>query len=713
MEFSNILQKGITLHKKNKIREALKIYKKLFNHNKKDIQLLSLLATAYIQLEDYNKSVLILEHALDVHEKDLTIINNLALTYQKLGEINKAINLYNKFKYLFKNDAGFFIQLGNLYSNIKEFDSAIENYNLAINIDQKSFYAYMNIGNVFAEKKFFQKAIDNYKIAININPNFFYTYVNLGNILVKKKLFNEAINNYKISIKLNKNFILSYLNLNKVLYELRKFKEIISNCEYVINLDKNNIEAYYQKATAYNELGKYYFAIKYFKKVIDINPEYKNTLGSVLLAKSYICDWDSYDIYLNKLLSNIDKNLLSAHPATLLIFTDKIEYHHKLNAKFFLKKDFDKKTKSIVKTKKINVGYFSADFSNHAVMRLMKDVFKYHDKQKFNIFAFSFGPRKFDQYSEEIKKYCTNFFDIKKMNVENVLSLCDQNNIDIAIDLMGLTQFHRIELFEQRLAPIQVNWLGYPGTLGVKNMDYLIADKIIIPEKNKKYYFEKILYLPNCYQQNSELKYLHSNKFDKKKFGLKNDSFVYSSFNSQHKITPNVFRSWMKILQKTKKSILWILIEGINARKNILKEAKKMNINEDRIIFAEKLSHEDHLNRLNLADLFLDTFPYNAHTTTSDSLRMGVPVVTLQGETFASRVASSILAQFKLFDLITTNEKDYINKAVEIYNNKNLLDKIKTQINEFKYNSTLYNCKIFTKNLENIYHNIYHHNIFV
>ena len=263
----------------------------------------------------------------------------------------------------------------------------------------------------------------------------------------------------------------------------------------------------------------------------------------------------------------------------------------------------------------------------------------------------------------------------------------------------------RDDIFFYRTAPIQINYLGYPGTLGSEVYDYIIADKIILPKSAQKDYLEKIIYLPNCYQPNQKIRDISKKNFKKEDFGIPKNSFVLGCFNNSYKITPIFFNCWMRILAKTNNSILWLLQNDLEGRKNILKEASKNGIATERIIFAERVSVEEHLKRIGLIDLFLDTCPYNAHTTATEAIRMGVPVLTLKGKSFASRVASSILVNANLQTLITSSLSEYEKKAIDLINN-NKISNLKKHLSNYKNINKLFYSITFTQDLEKIYKKI-------
>ena len=274
--------------------------------------------------------------------------------------------------------------------------------------------------------------------------------------------------------------------------------------------------------------------------------------------------------------------------------------------------------------------------------------------------------------------------------------------LDIAIDLCGYTALNRAEIFSNKLASVQINFLGYPGTMGAEHIDYILADEDIIPE-NEKNFSEDVIYLPNCYQPNTEFKNTTKDNLRKADYNLPENKIVYCNFGPSYKITPEIFDLWMDILKEVPNSILWLLETNISTSKNIIKEAIKRNISEKRILFGKYLPHEQHLKRISLGDIFLDTYPYNAHTTASDSIRVGVPIITLKGRCFASRVCSSILKQVKMEELITESYVDFKDKAINLGKNEQKLINIKDQIKKNSLNSSLFKPEEFTKNLERIY----------
>ena len=315
-------------------------------------------------------------------------------------------------------------------------------------------------------------------------------------------------------------------------------------------------------------------------------------------------------------------------------------------------------------------------------------------------------PHKYDEETKIIEKYSDNFFHLKNYSTNKIVSLVRNENIDIGIDLMGYTEHHRMSIFHQRIAPIQINYLGYPGTIGKKFMDYIVADKILIPENHHKFYLEKIIYLPECYQPQYELTDTSKINFDEK-FDLSKKKFIYANFCNSFKITPMIFNAWMKILNNVHNSVLVLLENDEISKMNLIKEAQKNKIDENRIIFSKRTNYERHIARFKYVNLFLETFPYNGHTTSSEALKSNLPLVTLQGSNFQSRVSASIINNLRLNQLITNNIEDYIKLSIELAKNADKYNEIKNQLKNNLKIERINNNKIYTNNLELAFEKVY------
>ena len=599
--------------------------------------------------------------------------------------------------------------------HLKEYESSINNWKKAIKIKPNHFHAINNLGNAFLKLKKYTEALLSYEQAIKINSNYFEAYNNRGHAFFGLNKLSDALESYNQAIKIKPDYFEAYNAKAFILQKLQRFDEAIKNWRNATKINPNLISAHINLGHIFFDLKKYEEAINSYNCAFVLDPEYPFLLGQLIYTKLKISDWKNLKENLNELEKNILKFKKASSPLPILAFFDS-PYLQKITAEIWAKEHVLKnnkmegifRTEINKKNKKIRIGYYSADFKNHAVGLLIANMLELHDKSKFEIFGFYFGTKTNDKVHNRIVKSCDNFLDISSMDDKEVTELSRNLDIDIAIDLMahsGTT--NRFNIFINRCAPIQINFLGYPGTSGSDCIDYLIADKNLIPKKNQKFYSEKIVYLPHTYQPNDSTRKIPEKIFDKKEFGLPEKSFVLCCFNAHQKITPSVFKIWMKLLKSNNNSILWLLEDNLTSCKNLRLEASLEGVDSERIIFSKRMPVEEHLARHKVADLFVDTFPYTAHTTCSDSLLAGLPVLTCIGESFASRVAASLLNAIDLPELIVSSKKEYEEMAIKIMDNPNYLKEIKKKLERNKLEKPLFDTKLFTKHLEMAFNKMY------
>ena len=647
-----------------------------------------------------NDSKLITEKIILKYPNNYKAKEILALIFLKLEKLPEALELILEAMKL-HSDFLSFDYLGQIYHKMKNYDEAINNFNVSIKLKNNLHVSYINRGSVFEDLENFDEAIKDYKRAIEINPKAYLAYNNIGNIFTKIGKFDEAFNNLKIATQSNK--FLPFYNLGCLFNKINKNEEAIKSLNKSIEINPEHISSYRNRALAYLRSKKFIFAINDYKKIKEINE--KNDDGTYFFCKSIINDWEDYKILTDEIINKI-RNKIKIQPFYLLNFLDDNNIQNACCENYLIETKKSDFKINFLKNKKIKLGYFSADFNNHAVTRLIKDVLKFHDKDKFDVSCFYLHPYKYDEETKLIEKYSDNFLDLKNYSTDKIVSLVRGRNLDIGIDLMGYTEHHRMSIFQERIAPIQINYLGYPGSIGKKFMDYSVADKILIPNNHHKYYLEKIIYLPNCYQPQYELVDTSNKDFDEK-FDLSKKKFIYSNFCNSFKITPLIFKAWMQILNNVSNSILVLLENDETSKINLVKEAKKYNIDKDRLIFSKRTNYEKHIARYKHVNLFLDTFPYNGHTTSSEALKSNLLLVTLQGSSFQSRVSASIINNLKLNELITSNIEDYIKLSVELAKNVDKYNELKNQLkNNLKIEGISTN-EIYTKNLETAFEEVY------
>ena len=669
---NQMFQQAIGLHQQGLLREAQTIYEQIIKMQPNHFDALDLLATIAAQTKNFEKAVDLWSKAIKSNPNDAATYSNQGLA---LHELNR-------------------------------FESAIASYDQAIKLKPDFAQAYYNRGNALKELKQFKSAIASYDQALKIKPDFVKVYYNRGNALKELKQFDEAIINYNKAISLKPDNAEAYNNLGFLLDELKQFDQAMVHYHKAISIKPDFAEAYNNLGGVLSELKRYNEALTHFNQSIKINPEIDYLLDNLTHTKMQLCDWDGIDLLTNRLIENTLKHNKISNPFVSIALIDSPELHHQ-TAKIYADTRYPENKilpglTKYPKHPKIRIGYFSADFREHPVSYLTAELFELHNRDQFEIIAFSFGVNTQDHLRKRLEEGFDQFLDVKDQTAQEIAILARQMEIDIAIDLGGFTSDCRTEIFAMRAAPIQLSYIGYLGSMGANYFDYLIADPTIIPKTHQQYYAEKIVYLPS-YQVNDTKREISEKRFTRSELGLPLNGFVFCCFNSVYKITPSTFDSWIRILLSLENSVLFLLDENETATNNLKKQAKLRGVSENRLIFAKPLPLPEYLARYRIADLFLDTLPYNAGTTASDALRMGLPVLTLMGESFASRMAASLLNAVGLVELITTNQKAYESLAIELASHPKRLEAVRNKLRDKFKTSALFNPMLFTQHLESAY----------
>jgi len=546
--------------------------------------------------------------------------------------------------------------------------------------------------------------------AFRIAPNSFEVLHDLATAYACVGLKQEAVEKFSVAARINPNSSELFYNLGCLHDDLHNPIKANACYQKAMEIDSLFAKPRINLALNLNQVGRFEESIVLLQEALAIEPKADFIFGYLLHARMQIGLWRDFEKDLLKVLDGIQTGQRIIHPFHLLSLVDDPVLLRR-GAEIYAASR-DQVTSSLGKLdlkqgKKIKVGYFSADFKNHPVTHLTAELFELHDKTAFEIYAFSSGLKDEDEQRRRLKKAFHEFIDISNLSDDEVVSLARSKGIDIAVDLGGYTENARIGVFERRVAPIQVSYLGYLGTLGSIHMDYILADHEVIPIEHQQYFAEKIAYLPACYQINDRKRSISEKQFARAEFGLRDESFVFCCFNHSYKITPEVFSSWCNILQRVEGSILWLYESNSIIAKNLREEAKRRGIGPERLVFSSALPGPEYLARYRLADLFLDTFPYNAGTTASDALMVGLPVLTRSGNSFPSRMAGSILKAIGAPELVTHTIAEYESLAVELAKNSSKLKSIRQKINTNKKLAPLFDSPKTTKNIERAYQEMY------
>ena len=692
-----LYNKALDLFEKQKLDKAKEICQKILKENSKDLNTLLLIGVIAFKKKKYLKSIEIFDYAIQFYPKIVDLYLNKTLALISAEKYSDALDCCEKVITLDKNNYKNFNLKGLIFLKQNKIKDALDNFKKSIKIDSNNSETYNNLGLAYKKIKKYKESIDCFKKSINLNSNNPEAYVNLGSSLRDIREHDEAIINYNKAIELNPNSHEAYNNRGLTFKDLNNIDKAISDYKDSLKI-KPSTDAFNNIGNIYKNQNKLEKALENYEKILTLDRDHVGALGNVIHTKNKLCIWNNYE----KSLIEIEKKIKDKKKVTttlpLLSFFDSnniIKQNAILESESYEKSNKKKYKTSI--NKKIKIGYYSADFRNHPVSFQLKKLIELHDKEKFETFAFSFFNKE-DDMKKKLNKLFNHFIDVEKVSDENIANLSKKYQIDIAIDLMGFTQRNRFNIFNIGCAPIQINYLGYAGTLGSNSIDYIIADNFVIPESKQKYFVEKIIYLPHTFMINDDSKKISKKEISKKECNIPENKIIFANFNKFYKITPKVFNSWIQILLKLPDSILWLYNDNNTGRKNLLSEAKKLGLNDNRIFFANKLpDYSDYIARLKNVDLYLDTYPYSSHVVACDVVSADVPILTISGETFSSNVCASILNDLKLNDLIVRNFDEYINKTIEISKN---IKFYKDLLIKNKKNSVLFNTKLYVKNFE-------------
>lgn len=708
------------------------------------------LGNAYRDSGLYEHAIACYQKALQTKPDSIETHINLGIAYQQLGDLDQAASAYLKAIQLKPDSVEAYYNLGNTFKEQGLFDEAIDCYQRSASINPLLVEAFYNQANVLEKQGRFEEAIACLKQCIHFKPGWAEAHINLGNLLKQQGYLDAAISHYHKAIDLKPNLDSAHNNLGNALKDQGSFDKAIAFYQKALQICPGNADAYFnlgiayaeadrkpeasecfQKATrlepefaeAHNylglvlaEQGRRDIAIDCIQKAIEIKPDYLEAYSYLIHHLQYTCNWPSMKIYsarLDELCSRTyGDEALFIEPPFIGIARHFDLDRHLTNAKKWCRKvaqpmqnakpafQFDHRRQE---KQKLSIGYLSNDFHDHATAHLMLSLFKLHNRERFNVYCYSYGPEDNSSYRQQIQANCDQFIDIRSRSIVDAAGRINADEVDILVDLKGHTKAARLGILACRPAPIQVHYLGYPGTTGADFVDYLITDKIVTPIEHIPFYSENLVFMPHCYQVNDHQQKIAPHARSKEEFGLPTDSIVFSSFNLSYKIDPIMFDCWMRILSRVSHGVLWLLKGDDTAERNLRQEAASSGIDCRRLVFADKLAKPEHLARIRLTDLALDTRIVNGHTTTSDSLWAGVPVIILQGGHFASRVSASLLNAVGLSEMITHNLDAYEHLAVNLANYPDELRKIKAKLSRNRLKEPLFDTPRFVWNLEKAY----------
>lgn len=672
---------------------------------------LSLLGIIKAQSGHVEEAADLFKRAVAARPNDAAAHSNYGNVLCDLGRWRDALALYERALQLDPRYWKAYNNRGRALRALGQFDAALESYDRLVGMQPDDGQAHYNRAVTLQDLNRTEEALESYAQAVRLLPRFAEAYYNRGLALHRLRRFEEAIQNYDRALEIAPKFSQAANNRGTSLQELGRHDEALASYRRALHDNPDLADAYNNQGHALKDLNRPEEALQSYQRALQINPGVDWLCGAWLHTKLQLCDWDGLDAAFVTLTAELGKGSKVTQPFTVLACSDQLTLQRRAAEIFADESERQKRPLPALPRRThaevIHIGYYSADFYSHATTQLMAGLIDHHDRTRFAVSAFAFGRHSPDQVTRRMERSFDRFVEVHGKSDREVAEISRDLSIDIAIDLKGFTQDCRPGIFAHRAAPIQVSYLGYPATMGARYIDYIIGDRTVIPAEARAEYSEKVIYLPHSYQINDRAGTEAHKRFSRAELGLPQSGFVFCCFNASYKINAPAFAGWMRILRAIPDSVLWLLSENPVVARNLGGEAERHGVSRERLVFAANLPLAEHLARYRVADLFLDTFPCGAHTTASEALWCGLPVVTRLGASFVSRVAASLLTALDLPQLIAPSQSTYEALAISLASEAARLAEIKRLLEQNRLTSPLFATALTTRYLETAYQQIY------
>jgi predicted O-linked N-acetylglucosamine transferase (SPINDLY family) len=610
------------------------------------------------------------------------------------------------------NNPGYRNNLGLALKALHRFDQAIASFQYALHLNPDYATAHVSLGNMLKDQGELEQAAAHFRIALTHKPELAEAHNNLANVLKGLAQYQEAIAHYQTALRLRPELSEAHNNLGNALKEQGRLNEAVASYQQALRIKPAYPEACLHLGHTLKALGRSADALASYRQAWRLKRDDAEIRCALIDQMQALCEWDGLDTLMAAQRGDVgDSAAPPIAPFAFLRTPSSAEEQYRCAQKFaracfqpFARlRDKLAFTHQRVAKPKLRIGYLSADFHDHATAYLIAELFELHEREHFEIFAYSYGSDDRGPMRTRLAAACDRFVDLRERSLADSASIIHADRIDILVDLKGYTRHARAEILALRPAPIQVHYLGYPGTMGTDFIDYLITDHVVTPPGQAKYFSEKLVYLPDCYQVNDRRRVIADAVPSRQHCGLPEQGMVFCCLNSPSKITSEIFDIWMRLLLAVPGSVLWLLQGDPLQMENLIRETGRRGVAPARLVFAPKLPHAEHLARYRCADLFLDTFPFNAHTTASDALWAGLPLLTCSGETFVSRVAGSLLHSIDLPQLAVSDLRDYETLALRLAQHASELLALRQHLERNRLTCALFDSRRFTANLERAY----------
>jgi predicted O-linked N-acetylglucosamine transferase (SPINDLY family) len=705
------LRQARELHQQGKLDEAALVYRNVLEAKPENVDALHFFGILEAQRGRHKEATELIGRAVILKPEDSKAHYNLGSVWRELGQLENALASYDRALSINPNDPSTLNNRGAVLDALKRPKEALASYDRALVLAPTHAGAHTNRGNVLMSLELHDQALLSYGRALSLRPENANAVFGHGKALMKLARYEDALTSFGRTIAIDPAYAEAHAHRGHILFKLGRYVEALASYDKAIAIEPSLVAAHQGRGNALFKLGRGQEACAAYDKAYSIDPDLEYIEGTRLLTKMYVCDWSNLAAERRQLISHVLAGKAAANPFAFLMLGE--TPHEQLAcSRTYAAAQYPPTSPPIWRGEKylhekIRVGYVSGEFRDQATAYLVADLFECHDRSAFEIHAISTGIDDGGPMRKRIKAAFDVFSDLSRRSDREIAEHVRRTEIDILINLNGFFGEERTGVVAFKPSPIQVNYLGFPGTMAAPYMDYILADQWIVPEDQKENYSEKVIYLPDSYQANDRKKIVGESSRSRAEFGLPENGFVFCSFNNAYKITPEVFTVWMRLLSQTDGSVLWLLQVDSGVERNLRNEAQERGVSPERIVFAPFIKLKDHLARERLADLFLDTLPVNAHTTASDALWIGLPVLTCLGSTFAGRVASSLLAAVGLEEMITRSLAEYEALALKLAHDPALMAAVRNKLAVNRETYPLFDTPRLARHIEAAYNTIW------
>lgn len=738
---SELMQRALAFHKHGNLDSAAHLYQTILARDPSHFDARHMLGAISLQRGRLDEAIALISAALQSRPDSFHALCDAGYAFLLAHRPDEAVLHYGKALGIQPDAVDALFQRGNALAELHRYDEALADYDRAVALDPGQADALANRGKVAFALNRVDEAIASFEQALVIRPDSVEVLHNLGRALVTRQRYDEAIACFDGVLAFNRNSSAALNDRGNAFRAMGRHASAIASYDAAITAGPEDAAPYYNRGITRLALNLHEQAIEDFDRALAIRPDHAEVLvarghactnlkhyeeaaksysdaysydpevpflmGYVAQARAYLCDWADYDGAAQRIVEAVRSGRPVCAPLTFLHISDDPAVQL-LCAASCVRSQHSKARPRWSHGKqrthdRIRLSYLSANFYGHAAGYLLAELFELHDRTRFEVTGISFGPDSRGATQARLRAGLDRFIDVRAMDDADVATLLHDLEIDIAIDLMGHTQDARLDIFAYRPAPIQVNYLGYAGTTGAPYIDYIIADHFCVPKADDAHYSERVVRLPECFPVTDSTARVPERMPSRADLGLPEEAFVFCCFNTSLKITPHIFDIWMRLLRCVDGSVLWLLRSNASSEDNLRREAEKRGVLPSRLVFASRVAFHQYQVQHRLADLFLDTLPYNAHTTAGYALGAGLPVLTCPGKSFASRGAGSQLHALNMTELLTNSLQEYESMALELATNQVRLEAIKQKLARAAVEAPLFHTDRYRRHLEAAY----------